>query len=298
LKILVTGANGQLGRCLQDVLVPTKHQWVALDRLQLPISDAGQINSAIKDFRPDVVINAAAYTAVDKAEAEPEAAYEVNVRGPRLLAEKCLQVGARLLHVSTDYVFDGTAGVPYREELPTCPKGVYGRTKLEGERQVLSVSRHFVVLRTSWVFSEYGHNFLKTMLRLADREELGVVADQVGGPTYAGDIAEALVHIALSDKGEGVQGGVFHFCGEPSTSWHGFAEHIFDQALNLGVISSRPKLRAITTEEYPTPAKRPQYSVLSNEKVKSTFSLSSSDWQRAVTNVLISLRASCKTITD
>ncbi|WP_020405766.1 dTDP-4-dehydrorhamnose reductase [Hahella ganghwensis] len=286
MRILVAGANGQLGRCLQDCLKNTSHQWLALSRSSLEITDSEQVRRVINEFVPEIVINAAAYTAVDRAESEPDLASGVNVEGGRILAESCSVVGARLLHVSTDYVFDGTAGSPYKEEDETSPIGVYGKTKLAGEKFVLLSSQRNFVLRTSWVFSEYGNNFLKTMIKLATREQIGVVADQFGGPTYAGDIAAALLSMAEKSLDMLDEGGVFHFSGAPSVSWFDFATFIFDEAERLGIIDDSPEIKPISTSEYPTPAKRPAYSVLSNDKVIRTFDVKPSDWRMAVSKVL------------
>ena len=277
MKILLTGANGQLGRCFRD-LVSETDTVLALGSQELDISNRQAVIETAKQFQPDIIINAAAYTAVDKAESEPERAAAVNSHGPENLALAAKAVGVRLVHVSTDYVFDGTGSTPYLETDAVNPLGVYGQTKLAGELLVRSILPDAIIVRTAWVFSEYGNNFVKTMLRLAkDRSELGIVADQVGCPTYAGDIATAILKML---KGNAA-GGIYHYCGDRSLSWAEFAQVIFSEAEKAGILSQSPKVNFITTDQYPTPAPRPAYSVMSNEKVSDYFA--ASDW-------LVSLR--------
>ncbi len=280
MKILLTGANGQLGRCFQDIVSETD-TLLALGSQELDISHQSSVVAKVQEFRPDIIINAAAYTAVDKAESEPERAAAVNTHGPENLALAAKQVGARLVHVSTDYVFDGSGQVPYQESDAVNPLGVYGQTKLAGELLVQSILPEAIILRTAWVFSEYGNNFVKTMLRLAkDRPELGVVADQVGCPTYAGDIAAAILNLVAGNA----PGGIYHYCGDRSVSWAEFAQAIFAEGEQSGVLARQPKVNFITTDQYPTPAKRPAYSVLSTEKVADYYP--ASDWQAALTKII------------
>ncbi|ULR32466.1 dTDP-4-dehydrorhamnose reductase [Dickeya fangzhongdai] len=282
MKVLLTGANGQLGRCFQDRLPEGWDVWTT-DSDELDITDREQVLTAIAAYPPDVIVNAAAYTAVDKAESEPEQAALVNKTGPENLALAAKLVGARLVHVSTDYVFDGKATVPYVETDPTNPLGVYGQTKLDGERAVMAVLPESIIIRTAWVFSEYGNNFVKTMLRLGkEREMLSVVADQRGCPTYAGDIAQAIIDLLKLDAA----GGIYHFCGDKEVSWHGFAKAIFAKAVEQGKLAKMPIVNAITTEHYPTPAKRPAYSSLNCGKVAALGS-DPSDWQAALKQVLV-----------
>lgn len=291
MKVLLTGANGQVGRCTRDVYAGSGHELKALGRDALDIGDADAVAQTVKAFCPDVIINAAAYTAVDKAESEPELAYAINVAGPANLADAAAEVEAVLIHISTDYVFDGTAHVPYSEGDETNPQGVYGQTKLDGEREVQRRCDRHIILRTAWVFSEYGNNFVKTMLRLGkERSELGVVADQIGCPTYAGDIAKACYVIAEQVKEGSFCSGIYHFAGDEAVSWHAFACEIFHEASNSGLLSTTPIVNAITTADYPTPAARPAYSVLSTVKVKELFGIGPSIRKDAILRVINKLQ--------
>ena len=290
MHLLVTGANGQLGQCLADQLRAQAIPHTLLTRQDADINDTVVLEKIIANNGVTAIINAAAYTAVDKAESEPELAQRVNVDGPAALAKLSARFDIPLLHVSTDYVFDGNQQTPYVETDPTAPTGIYGQTKLDGE---LAIQRHatkYIILRTAWVFSEYGNNFLKTMLRLGkERDTLGVVADQIGCPTYAGDIAKALIMIArqLHDGGEdNAKYGVYHYAGDEAVSWHGFAVAIFAEAHRMGVLAKVPTVNAITTEAYPAPAKRPAYSVLSNAKIAKDYGVSASEWRTAVCIVI------------
>ncbi|BES84179.1 NAD(P)-dependent oxidoreductase [Pectobacterium araliae] len=281
MKILLTGANGQLGRCFQDRL-PADWQVWATDTAELDITDYEKVLTAVKAFQPDAIVNAAAYTAVDKAESEPELAELVNKTGPENLALAAKEVGARLVHVSTDYVFDGNATVPYVETDKTNPLGVYGKTKLDGEIAVSHVFPDAIIIRTAWVFSEYGNNFVKTMLRLAkERDELSIVSDQRGCPTYAGDIAQAIIDLL----NKAIIGEIYHYCGDEEISWYGFAEVIFAQALKKGILVKTPKIKPITTEQYPTPASRPAYSSLNCNKIKKS-GVNPSNWERAISDII------------
>jgi dTDP-4-dehydrorhamnose reductase len=263
MKVLLTGARGQLGNCFQDRLPAGWEVW-ATDSNDLDITDLAKVKKAVADFQPNVIVNAAAYTAVDKAETEFGIAAMINEIGPKNLALAANEVGARLVHVSTDYVFDGEMDRPYIETAKTNPLGVYGKTKLDGELAVVLIQPEALIIRTAWVFSEYGNNFVKTMLRLAqDRDTLGVVSDQFGCPTYAGDIAQAII-VLLQNK---AAGGVYHFCGDEIVTWNEFAVAIFASALKKGVLAKMPVVNGINTAQYPTPAKRPKYSVLDCGKI-------------------------------
>jgi len=265
MKLLITGANGQLGRCLQDRAQGYGFEIAAITHQQLDITNKAAVNCFFSEWQPELVINAAAYTAVDQAESEPEKAYQVNAIGPKNLAEACQHSNIPMMHVSTDYVFDGSATKPYQSLDKTSPQSVYGVTKLAGEQAVAKVCTKHVIIRTAWVFSEYGNNFVKTMLRLANNEEeLSVVADQYGCPTYAGDIAEALLTIGsiINKQADWSGYGIHHFCGDQATSWHGFARAIMEEGTTSGLIKATPVIKAIPTADYPTPAKRPEYSVL------------------------------------
>ncbi|MDG2947540.1 dTDP-4-dehydrorhamnose reductase [Bisgaard Taxon 10/6] len=285
-KFLITGAKGQVGHCLTEQLTG-KAEILAVDRDELDITDKEAVFQAIKTFRPDVIINAAAHTAVDRAESEIELSEAINVKGPQYLAEAANEIGAVILHISTDYVFNGEGSHEYKENDETGPQGVYGKTKLAGEIAVQQVNSRSIILRTAWVFGEHGHNFVKTMLRLAkDRDSLGIVGDQFGGPTYAGDIAQALIEIAnqiLAGKENAF--GVYHFTGKPYVSWYEFAKAIFTEAELQNILGKSPFVKSIATSDYPTPAKRPANSRLDLTKIKQTFGIEPSDWQKALKNI-------------
>ncbi|MEH0835110.1 dTDP-4-dehydrorhamnose reductase [Pectobacterium cacticida] len=281
MKILLTGANGQLGRCFQDRLPQEWDIW-ATDSAELDITDRQAVFAAVTAFRPEAIVNAAAYTAVDKAESEPELAALVNKTGPENLALAAKAVNARLVHVSTDYVFDGTATEPYLETDKPNPLGVYGQTKLDGERAVEAILPEAIIIRTAWVFSEYGNNFVKTMLRLGkERDALNVVADQRGCPTYAGDIAQAIIDLLKQNT----TGGVYHFCGDKEVSWYEFAEEIFKIAITQEKISRSLRVNKLTSEQYPTPSKRPPYSRLNGAKIEK-FGIKLSNWQAQLSIVI------------
>lgn len=240
--------------------------------------------------KPDLVFNATAYTAVDKAESDAEAAFAINRDGPGHVAAACAAAGAALVHVSTDYVFDGEKGAPYTEEDPVAPLGVYGQSKEAGEQAVRAHLDRALIVRTAWVFSAHGHNFVKTMLRLAaERDELRVVADQHGCPTPAADLADALVHAAwrcLEDKTESLW-GTYHFCGAGPTTWQGLAEAVV--ARQAPVTGRRPPVRAITSAEFPTPVKRPANSVLDTGRFTAAFDRPPRPWQEGLSDVLAEL---------
>ncbi|SUB83269.1 dTDP-4-dehydrorhamnose reductase [Pragia fontium] len=281
MRVLLTGANGQLGKCFQDRL---PKGWLILktDTKTLDITDRLAVLTVVDSFKPDVIVNAAAYTAVDKAEKDSQIAALVNELGPKNLAEAALAINAKFIHISTDYVFDGKSSTPYKEDDDTSPLGVYGMTKLNGEQSVLSVNDSAIVIRTAWVFSEYGNNFVKTMLKLGiERQSLSIVSDQRGCPTYAGDIANTILQLI---QYENVEGGIYHYCGDKEVSWFEFANKIFEQAKKLGY-SGDPKINGITTKEYPTLAIRPSYSVLDCQKIKQYNNISLSDWQVALVNI-------------
>lgn len=287
MKVLVTGCNGQVGRCLVEKLAQKSITTLAVDRAQLDITDKASVISVVKKFQPDVIINAAAYTAVDKAESESDLSYLINRDGPRYLAQAAAEVGAAMLHISTDYVFSGDVLGEYKETDETDPQGVYGASKLAGERAVQEECPRHIIIRTAWVFGEHGNNFVKTMLRLGvQKDELSVVADQFGGPTYAGDIAAALIKIAEKiASGEAVEFGVYHYSGLPHVSWFDFASKIFEVAGGKGLLETIPKLSPIMTDMYPTPAKRPANSRLSTSKIEEQFKVRASDWLEALNNL-------------
>lgn len=288
MRVLITGCHGQVGSCLTKQLANDENTEVlALDREHLDITNQEAVYSAVTEFQPTVIINAAAHTAVDKAEEEVDLSYAINRDGPKYLGQAAQNVGAAILHISTDYVFEGNKAGEYVETDATNPQGVYGESKLAGEIAVAEACDKHIILRTAWVFGESGNNFVKTMLRLgSNRDALNIVGDQFGGPTYAGDIAGALIQIAKCiTQGDAVEYGVYHYSGLPHVSWFDFADAIFDVAVEQGVVSKKPSLTSITTDQYPTPAKRPSNSRLSTEKITQGFSVKASDWKAALNNI-------------
>lgn len=283
--ILVTGVNGQVGfellRSLQGL-----GRVVACDRSMLDLSDLDRVRSVVRELKPSIIVNPAAYTAVDKAETDVDAARRLNAEVPCAFAEEAARVGAALVHYSTDYVFDGTKEGAYVETDATNPQNVYGLTKLEGEQAIAATGCAHLILRTSWVYGRRGKNFLLTMLKLgSERPELRVVADQVGAPTWSKTIATATAHIvaqalAADDADWWAQrSGVYHFTSAGATSWHGFAEAIFAQAMG----EHAPKVLPIPASDYPVPAKRPSNSRLSHDKLTEAFGLRLPDWADALT---------------
>jgi dTDP-4-dehydrorhamnose reductase len=255
---LVLGSTGQLATHLRE-LWPQATFW---SRADADLADPRSLRGKIEWARPSAIVIAAAYTAVDKAESEPELAWRVNAEAPAEIARAAAALDVPLVHVSTDYVFDGNKSEPYVETDPVAPLNVYGRSKLGGELAVASIATRYWILRTSWVFSEHGHNFVKTMLRLGrERHRLSVVADQVGRPTYAGDLAR-VIDVLLRPGGAAVPYGLHHVGGGPVTTWHGFATAIFRRACEMGLLPTAPQLQAIPSSQYPTPARRPLSSVL------------------------------------
>ncbi|WP_374558361.1 dTDP-4-dehydrorhamnose reductase [Thermomonas sp.] len=282
MKLLLLGGNGQVGRelrrvlpALGDVVVGTRDGADAdvVADFDAPEALAGLVHR----IAPDVVVNAAAYTAVDRAEGEPVAAFRANAEAPSALARGCAGTGALLVHYSTDYVFDGSGVRPYREDDATAPLGVYGASKLAGEYAIRASGARHAILRTAWVYAAHGRNFLHTMLRLAsERDELGVVADQIGAPTPAAWIADAtgqLLRHGLATS------GTWHLVAAGETCWHGFADAIMDEALAAGLLPRRPRVLPIATVDYPTPARRPGYSVLDTTKLQRDFGIVPPDWR-------------------
>lgn len=274
-KILVTGANGQLGQCLQKISSQFEEfEFIFTDSETLDITNKEEVNDFFWQNSPDFCINAAAYTAVDLAETDVEKAFLVNADGTENLAEACAENNAQFIHVSTDYVFDGENNLAYTEEDFTNPLGVYGASKLAGDELALEVNPCSVILRTSWVYSEFGKNFVKTMLNLfATKDELNIVADQFGQPTNANDLAEAIMKIIKSEK---VTPGIFNFSNLGRISWFDFAEKIAELS------EAKIKLNAIETSQYPTPAKRPKNSVLDLDKISKTYAVPLKPWEESL----------------
>lgn len=270
--ILVTGANGQLGQCLQAISLnePTI-KFTFVNSKELDITKKESVTSVLGKTNFNFCVNCAAYTAVDKAESDEVRAQEVNVIGVQYLAEACLNTNTKMIHVSTDFVFDGLSNIAYTEEDETKPLSVYGKTKLEGEIAVSAILTEYFILRTSWLYSEYGNNFMKTMLRLSkDHSELSIVSDQIGSPTYAGDLAKIIVHIIKSNSDEF---GLYHYSNEGVASWYDFAKAIFD------ITSKKIVTNAIPTSAYPTPAKRPRFSVMDKTKLKKNLGIEIRYWR-------------------
>lgn len=280
MRVLVIGANGQLGWEIVRQGLQRGQQIDAVDLPMLDITDPKSVERMINRLRASFVINAAAYTAVDQAESEPEIAYKVNTDGPAHLALICAKTSIPLIHISTDYVFDGSKEGVYRETDPVASLGVYGKSKAAGEREVRDRLKEHIILRTSWLYGVHGNNFVKTMLRLGrERNVLRVVADQYGCPTYAADLAGAILDIAeCFKKGKSIKWGTYHYCGSGVTTWHGLAEAFFDIAQKHTSLMVT-KVEAITTGEYPTLAKRPANSAMDCSLIKDTFGICPLPWK-------------------
>jgi len=285
--VLVTGAKGQLGQAIQSISGNYPEvDFVFCDSSSLDITNLDNVEAVFKQVKPQYCINAAAYTAVDKAESEPEKAHLINVVGAKNLAEVCKDNNTILLHVSTDFVFDGSKKSPYTEEDIPNPTGVYGQTKLEGEKAIQDTFDSYYIIRTSWVYSQFGNNFMKTMLRLGtERESLSMVNDQIGTPTHAVDLAEVLIKmICHTERSRNTYNsqpinhlfGIYNFSNEGQCSWYDFAKKIFE--VNKISIDLQP----IPTSSYPTPAKRPAYSVLDKTKIKKVFELDINNWNEQI----------------
>lgn len=290
--ILLTGANGQVGYEVARSAHHRGRRLHALDHRALDITDPGAVSERIRKIRPGVVINAAAYTAVDRAETERDQAFAVNRDGPANLARACEAAGIPLLHLSTDFVFDGGKTEPYVEADHASPLGVYGQSKWEGEEAIRLQGVPHIILRVSWVFGAHGHNFVKTMLRLAgERDEISVVADQRGCPTPAADIAAIMTtFVERILAGEGLRWGTYHYAGAPATTWHAFACAIFEEAQAVGLLERAPAVHPIRTEQYPLPAERPLNSVLDTRKWVQTFGREPRPWRAGLISVLQALR--------
>jgi dTDP-4-dehydrorhamnose reductase len=285
-KVLVLGAGGQLGRELQRT-APANMECVPMTRSQLDIVDASAVGECCADLAPQSVVNAAAYTAVDKAESEQDAARHGNADGPGVLAQVCDQQGIRLIHISTDFVFDGAASEPYKPDAITAPIGEYGHSKRAGEIAVQKALPEALILRTGWVYSSFGGNFVKTMLRLmSERDELSVVMDQVGTPTWAHGLAEAVWAAAAKPH----LSGFYHWSDAGVCSWYDFAVAINEEALALGLLSKSVKIRPIPAADYPTPAQRPAYSVLDKTSSWRDFALEGVHWRQQLRAMLADLK--------
>lgn len=297
MKVLLFGGNGQVGQALLRTLAPLGTLVATTRSGALPdgspcevadFNDPASLPALLGRIAPDVVVNAAAYTAVDRAEGDPDAALRANAETPGVIARWCAAAGVPMLHYSTDYVFDGTATRPYREDEPTAPLGVYGASKLAGEQAIRAAGGRHLIFRTAWVYAAHGANFLRTMLRVgAERDVLRVVADQIGTPTPATLIADVSAHILQQRL---TLSGTYHLTATGATSWHGFAEAIFAEAVARGILPRAPRVEAITTAEYPTPARRPAYSCLDVTRLQADSGLLLPAWQDGLAGVMDAVR--------
>jgi dTDP-4-dehydrorhamnose reductase len=283
MKILLTGSKGQLGREVEIKGLNAGWDIISMDLPEINIADINNLTRIFSEIKPSIVINAAAYTAVDLAETQKNTCYAVNLKGPANLAQLCSQYNSRLIHISTDYVFNGKGNRPYQEDDPVSPVNVYGYSKAEGEKAVLFGSGDHIVIRTSWLYGRYGKNFVKTMLRMGrEKKSIRVVNDQYGCPTCAYDLAEAIIVIAqrLIEKRSNYS-GLYHFCGNSIITWYEFAVSIFQFAGELG-ISDIPVVIPIPTSQFPTAAKRPLYTALDCSKIKKVFEIDVKPWQKSL----------------
>ena len=287
MKILLTGCAGQLGRELKRSLA-CLGEVIACDRSQLDLARADPLRAALRSIAPAVIINAAAYTAVDKAEAEPALADAINSLAPGILAEEARRLGALLIHYSTDYVFDGSKATAYTEGDAPAPLSAYGRSKLGGERAIAAAGARHLIFRTSWVYGLHGANFMKTMLRLArERNELRVVGDQVGAPTWSRHLADATSHVLARKE---IPYGLYHLAAAGETSWHGYAEAIFGEALRAGLLENIPVVNRIASADFPLPAARPANSRLDCSRFRRDFGLALPDWRTGLIDCLADAR--------
>ena len=286
-KVLLIGAKGQVGQELQLTL-PQLGEVISISREELDLTNSEKIGQLIREIHPDYLVNAAAYTAVDKAETEPELAYSINATAPKIMAESAEKIQAKFLHISTDYVFDGRKNTPYLETDLTNPLGVYGQSKLRGEEEIKTVNSQAIILRTAWVYGSYGKsNFVKTMLRLGkEREELKVVVDQVGSPTWAKDIAAAITQLLINADNPP---GIYNFTNSGVASWFDLTKAIFEEAKISGIPLKIQRVIPITTAEYPTPAVRPAYSVLSGQKISQQLGYIPPYWRDSLKAMLTQL---------
>jgi len=291
MKLLITGSNGQLGNSIRvrinDILPQAECLFTDIE--ELDICNKEQVNTLIKEFSPDYLINCAAYTSVDKAESDSEAAFRINGEAPGILAAAMEAVSGCIIHISTDYVFSGQAFRPYTESQPTAPQGVYGKSKLKGELAVLANNSQAVIIRTSWLYSEFGHNFVKTMLRIArDRTSVGVGDDQIGSPTSALYLATALQRIVLRMvEDSSAPTGIYHYVNAGRASWAELAEYVFSVSRSLG--GPYASVQKISSSEYPTPVRRPAFSVLATNKIQNDYAIYPEPWRLSVEKIVSEL---------
>ena len=295
MRIIILGANGQLGKSLKKIFQKTNYKFYFFNKHNLDINDHITLNKKFISIKPDIIINCCAYTAVDKAEKNYEEANNVNNVAVGKLAQQCMKYNCFLIHISTDYVFDGLSQNPYVENDKKNPIGVYGKTKLDGEYKILDSGCKFCIIRTSWIFSEFGNNFLKTILKLASKnDELSVISDQVGSPTYSGDISQTILTILPLIKNRTIKNEIFHYSGNTFCSWYEFAKIIIEVAVEKNFLKKKPTLKSITTSQYSALAKRPLNSSLSSEKIFTQVNIKPSDLKKNIENVITILKKKYK----
>jgi dTDP-4-dehydrorhamnose reductase len=282
MKVLLTGSKGQLGREVEKLSINAGLNIIPMDLPEIDITDSDMLTRIFSDVNPSIVINAAAYTAVDLAETQKDICYAVNLAGPTYLTRLCDKYNARLIHISTDYVFDGKGNTPYQEDDPVSPVNVYGHSKAEGESAVIAGSGKHLVLRTSWLYGRYGKNFVKTMLRMGqEKKVIKVVNDQFGCPTCAYDLAKAIIIIAQQIEDKSNNSGIYQYCGNGITTWYDFAVSIFQFAGKIG-LNKKPLITPIPTSQFPTTAKRPLYTALDCSKTKRSFGVELNPWRQSL----------------
>ncbi|MBL1260659.1 MAG: dTDP-4-dehydrorhamnose reductase [Thiotrichaceae bacterium] len=287
-RILLSGTNGQVGSALQ-CLLSKNNEVFAFERATLDLTNSEQIRQHVQEIKPDIIVNAAAYTAVDQAEKEPALAFAINGTAPGIFAEEAAHINAILIHYSTDYVFDGSGNQPWQEEDKPAPLNIYGASKLAGEQTIKASGATHLILRTSWVYGEHGNNFVKTILRLAaEKEALNIIDDQIGAPTSAEFIADATAQILnqLKENSIALKSGTYHLCCSGETSWHGFSSEIVRLAKQHNTPLAVKEINSIPTSDYPTPAERPKNSRLDCTRLEKTFGLQPISWQAALANTL------------
>ena len=287
MKVMILGSNGQLGKSLKKYFKKTNYKCYFFNKNELDINDKIKLNKKLSSIKPSVIINTCAFTNVDNAEKNYNLANNVNNLSVGILAQLCRDNHCFLIHISTDYVFDGLSENPYKEDDKKNPLGVYGRTKLYGENKILDSNCKFCIIRTSWLFSEFGNNFLKTILNLATHNsEISIVSDQIGAPTYTGDVSQMIINILPFIKSGDLSNEIFHYSGNTFCSWYEFAKNIIKIAKEEKILKKTPILKKIKASEYPYEAKRPLNSCLSSEKICSMFDIKPSDWKKGIKEVI------------
>lgn len=294
MNIIIIGSSGQLGSCLNEQVKNTKHNYFCFTKSDLDILNVNLLQKKFSEIEPEIVINAAAFTAVDLAETNKDLAYKINSSAVHNLANTCREFKATLIHISTDYVFDGNENVDYDEKMATNPKNIYGFSKLEGEKMIADSGCNYLILRTSWLFSEFGHNFLKTMLiKCSDKEELNIVMDQIGCPTYAMHLANTIL-VIINNLTEDSLNQVYHYAGDSSCSWAEFANYIFNEAYIQKAIKRKPKIIEVETRYFKMPADRPKNSKLNSNKLLKVFNIKPSNWKKGVQESIAALMIDAK----